>query len=180
MFWSFNRRYPAPAPTGNRTPVVQPTDGHSILTANPAHHLVLSVHCVGFEVLTAVSTKMAVFWVVAPYSLVEVYQRFRGPCCLHHQGDSSQDSNLQHEQRSYEIPIHSTRETNTRSLPWLTSSCISNRFHARGLLITLMMEAARTSETLVNFYQTIRCYNPEDSHLLICSLSIITLIWNIL
>jgi hypothetical protein len=27
----------------------------------------------GFEVLTAVSTKMAVFWVVAPCSLVEVY-----------------------------------------------------------------------------------------------------------
>jgi hypothetical protein len=25
--------------------------------------------------------KMAVFWVVAPCSLVEVYQRFRGPCC---------------------------------------------------------------------------------------------------
>jgi hypothetical protein len=30
-----------------------------------------------------VSTKVAVFWVVAPCSLVEVYQRFRGPCCLH-------------------------------------------------------------------------------------------------
>jgi hypothetical protein len=29
-----------------------------------------------FEVLTAVSMKMAVFWVVAPCSLVEVYQRF--------------------------------------------------------------------------------------------------------
>jgi hypothetical protein len=28
-----------------------------------------------------------------------------------------------------------------------------------------MMEAARTSETLVNFYQTTRRYNPEDSHL---------------
>jgi hypothetical protein len=41
-------------------------------------------HFVGFEVLTAVSNKMAVFWVVAPCSLVEVYQRFRGPCCLHH------------------------------------------------------------------------------------------------
>jgi hypothetical protein len=32
-------------------------------------------------------------------------------------------------------------------------------------VITLMMEAARASETLVNFYQTTWCYNPEDSHL---------------
>jgi hypothetical protein len=30
---------------------------------------------------------MAVFWFVAPCSLVEVYQRFRGLCCLYHQGD---------------------------------------------------------------------------------------------
>jgi hypothetical protein len=28
-----------------------------------------------------------------------------------------------------------------------------------------MMEAARSSEMLVNFYQTARRYNPEDSHL---------------
>jgi hypothetical protein len=28
-----------------------------------------------------------------------------------------------------------------------------------------MMKAARTSETSVNFYQTTRRYNPEDSHL---------------
>jgi hypothetical protein len=42
------------------------------------------IGAVGFDVLTAVGTKMAVFWVVAPCSLVEVYQRFRGPCCLHH------------------------------------------------------------------------------------------------
>jgi hypothetical protein len=41
---------------------------------------------VGFEVLTAVRSKMAVFWVVAPCSLVEVYQRFIGLCCLQHQG----------------------------------------------------------------------------------------------
>jgi hypothetical protein len=27
------------------------------------------------------------------------------------------------------------------------------------------MEAASTSETLVNFYQTTQYYNPEDSHL---------------
>jgi hypothetical protein len=33
---------------------------------------------------------------------------------------------------------------------------------------TLMMEAASTSETSVNFYQTKRHYNPEDSHLHTC------------
>jgi hypothetical protein len=32
-------------------------------------------------------------------------------------------------------------------------------------IIALMMEAARTSETLVKFYQTTRRYNPERSHL---------------
>jgi hypothetical protein len=32
-------------------------------------------------------------------------------------------------------------------------------------MITLMMEAASTSETLVNFCQTAQRYNPEDSHL---------------
>jgi hypothetical protein len=32
-------------------------------------------------------------------------------------------------------------------------------------LITLMMEAASTSETSADFYQTTRRNNPEDSHL---------------
>jgi hypothetical protein len=31
--------------------------------------------------------EMTVFWDGALCSLVEVYRRFRGPCCLHHQGD---------------------------------------------------------------------------------------------
>jgi hypothetical protein len=31
----------------------------------------------------------------------------------------------------------------------------------------MMMEAASTSETSVNFYQTTWCYNPEGSHLII-------------
>jgi hypothetical protein len=64
------------------------------------------------QVLTAASMKMAVFWDVAPCSLVEVmFQR-------------------------YLLPPSS---------------------------IALMMDAANTSETLVN-YQTTRCNIPEDSH----------------
>jgi hypothetical protein len=46
-----------------------------------------------------------------------------------------------------------------------TSETSENLYHEERL-IALMMEAARTtSETLVNFYQTTRRYNPEDSHL---------------
>jgi hypothetical protein len=104
--------------------------------------------------------KMAVFWVVAPCSLVEVNQRFRGPCCLHHQGDE------------YAARVETVRDigmNQPRQKPWadqwVTDSYVPNRFHMHGLLIALIMEAARTSETLVNFYQTTRRYNPEDSHL---------------
>jgi hypothetical protein len=37
---------------------------------------------VAFEVLTAVGTKMAVLWVVAPCSLVEVYRNFEVGCLM--------------------------------------------------------------------------------------------------
>jgi hypothetical protein len=40
------------------------------------------------------------------------------------------------------------------------------------LLITLMMEAARTSETLVNFYQITQRYNPEESNMFLNSLPV--------
>jgi hypothetical protein len=59
--------------------------------------------------------KMAVFRIVAPCSLVEVYRRSRGACIIS--------------------------------------------------AIALMMAAASTSETSVNFYQTTQRNNSEDSHL---------------
>jgi hypothetical protein len=63
----------------------------SICRTPVTHHLVPPINLasiqVGFEVPTTVSTKMAAFWVVALCSLVEVYQCFRGPSCLHLQGD---------------------------------------------------------------------------------------------
>jgi hypothetical protein len=66
--------------------------------------------------------KMAVFWVVAPCSLVEVYR------CLD-----------------------------------VLAATIIGMMDDRS--IALMMEAASTSETSVNFYQTTRRFNPEDRHL---------------
>jgi hypothetical protein len=53
----------------------------------------------------------------------------------------------------------------SRFLSWLTGFYISNWYHVRGLLITMMIGAARTFEMLVNFYQSTWHYNPEDSHL---------------
>jgi hypothetical protein len=41
---------------------------------------------------------------------------------------------------------------------------IACSFHHQGI-ISLMMDAASTSETSVNIYQTTRRNNPEDSHL---------------
>ncbi|KDR21490.1 hypothetical protein L798_03994 [Zootermopsis nevadensis] len=32
---------------------------------------------------------MAVFWAVPPCSLIEIYRRFRSPCCLDHQSSSA-------------------------------------------------------------------------------------------
>jgi hypothetical protein len=49
---------------------------------------------VGFEVLTVTSTKMAVFCVVSPCNMVDVYRRFRGAYCLHHQGDDGGSKQL--------------------------------------------------------------------------------------
>jgi hypothetical protein len=42
---------------------------------------------------------------------------------------------------------------------WVVAPCSLVR------VIALMKEAASTSETSVNFYQTARRNNPEDSHL---------------
>jgi hypothetical protein len=53
------------------------------------------------------SMKMAVFWVVAPCSLVEVYRRFRGASCLHHQGNVIGMTRENHVSLMC-LPLHST------------------------------------------------------------------------
>jgi hypothetical protein len=51
--------------------------------------LKIQFYFVIFQVFTVASMKMDVFWVVAPCSLVEIYWRFRGACCLYPQSDDS-------------------------------------------------------------------------------------------
>jgi hypothetical protein len=50
---------------------------------------------------------------------------------------------------------------------WVVALCglVVYRRFAASTIIALMMEAANISETSVNFYQTIKRNNPEDSHL---------------
>jgi hypothetical protein len=53
-----------------------------------ADGIVLSIrYTVSVSPEQSICLKTAVFWVVAPCSMVEVYLRFRRPCCLHHQAD---------------------------------------------------------------------------------------------
>jgi hypothetical protein len=61
-----------------------------------------------FKVLTEASVKMVVFWPFAPCTLVEVYRRFRGACCLNPSGDNSS-----HWLWSLQAPLK-RRKTSTR------------------------------------------------------------------
>jgi hypothetical protein len=75
---------------------------------------------------------MAVFWVVAPCSLVVVYRRFSGPCCLHHQGDRTAETSVNFYQttRRYN-PEHSYLRTRRREN---LKSCYKERIQTLNIL----------------------------------------------
>jgi hypothetical protein len=64
----------------------------SLFGNNILHSVILAAvfhgprYLVRFQVLTATSMNMTLLWNVAPYSLVEVYRRFRSASFIHHQG----------------------------------------------------------------------------------------------
>jgi hypothetical protein len=68
--------------------------------------------------------KTTVFWDVAPCSLVEIFRRFRGACCLHHLGDekaagTSETSVDFYQSTRHNIPedshLHTRRRENLKS-----------------------------------------------------------------
>jgi hypothetical protein len=54
---------------------------------------------------------------------------------------------------------------------WIVEPCSLVEVYRRFVPIALMMDAASTSETSVNFCKTKRRINPEDSHLRLLSFS---------
>jgi hypothetical protein len=54
------------------------------------------INIVIVQVLTATSVKIAGFWDVAPYSLIEIDGRFRGTYCLHHRSRYECSKNLRY------------------------------------------------------------------------------------
>jgi hypothetical protein len=58
------------------------------------HKQLSTAYFLRFEVQAAANMKMAVFWVVALYGLVEIYRRLGGVCCLHHRPDDGGSKNL--------------------------------------------------------------------------------------
>jgi hypothetical protein len=61
--------------------------------------------------------------------------------------------------------VKRTERESDRSHP--SRSEVTNAWSVNSMKMAVFWVVAprRTSETLVNFYQTTRCYNPEDSHL---------------
>jgi hypothetical protein len=60
--------------------------------------------------------KIVVFWTVTSYCLVVVYQRFRGTCYLHHQGDSSQPRSHLASHSQLMEPLHRKCDTGSAVL----------------------------------------------------------------
>jgi hypothetical protein len=61
--------------------------------------------------------KMAVFWVVAPCSLVDINRCFRGACCFHHQSDKTSINIYQTTRRNKpeDSSLHTRRLENLKS-----------------------------------------------------------------
>jgi hypothetical protein len=79
----------------------------------------------------------------------------------------SQNGSSHHELELFQEKRHVTAsQLLNMAVFWVVASCNLVEFYQRFRgTCYLMMEAASTSETSVNFYQTTRRYNPEDSDL---------------
>jgi hypothetical protein len=108
---------------------------------------------VWLEVLTAVTMKMAVFWVVAPCRLVRVYRRFEGLYSLHHQGLMTSETLL----NSYQ----STRRYNPEDghLYILNYTCFPDKSTVYQKLHTCSYEVAKLRISMMNRVECLESSN---------------------
>jgi hypothetical protein len=98
---------------------------------------------------------MTVFWDVAPCSRADSDWPFRGAYISIIRVNHRRLINF------YQTARTKIREDSHLQVGFEVLTAVSTKM----AVFALMMEAARTSETLENFYQTTRRYNLEDSHL---------------
>jgi hypothetical protein len=100
-------------------------------------------------VQTTKTLKMAVFWVVAPCCLVEVYRRFRGACCLHLQGPD--DGGRKNGNVGKFIPdymaLQPRRQPSSYSLPWKPEILLTKTLSGQNevMMITLCLQLVEES-----------------------------------
>jgi hypothetical protein len=150
------------------------------------HHLVPSSrmgrsYIVRFQVLTAASMMfIAVFWVVLPCKMI-VDRRFRGTCCLHHQGwrqlwtgviyiFSPLVACMAVAGRLFNYAQLVSPYVTRRFITVLMRACHltlshTNSMHGAKPSFNALILAVRSSETSVTIYQTARRNTPEDSRL---------------
>jgi hypothetical protein len=114
----------------SRTRILQTV--HSLPLKNKINLVIIptvTFKTVSLAVLTAVTLKMAVFWVVAPCRLLSVYRRFRGLYCLHHQGD--------------ELSLVNSYQTTRRYNPWQPFSTFTSAWYILTDLHTTFQDMAQ-------------------------------------
>jgi hypothetical protein len=94
---------------------------------------------VRFEVLTALSMQIAVFWDLATCSLVYIDRHFGGAYCLHHQGD---DMTVSSSETSI-IIYHATRRNNLEDSHLQLDSCMGFKSIAKSLVSEGRTKCAR-------------------------------------
>jgi hypothetical protein len=110
----------------------------------------------------AASTKIETLWDMAPCSLVEVARRFRGAYCVHRQGDDGGSSSFFVLSAA---PFSSSSPYLLSGILFVFLPCLLFSFSIFFLLIALMMEAVRNSETSAYYNETTRLNVPEDYYL---------------
>jgi hypothetical protein len=93
------------------------------------------------EVLTAASMKTTAFCNTAPWNLVEIYRRFRGAYCLHHQGHRLNDGgstrfwNVTLLQRDYTAMYPKRLSSGPTVLTRNRTQCSKRKFRSSGILL---------------------------------------------